>query len=140
MAKNRDRRYQSPEQLVRDLLTIAGRLGLAVTPAEQHAWMAATHRVTWERHLVWFFPALAFLVVVAGLVWWGGEQNTPLPFEPGIGPIRAPRNEAGPKGAPVCRPRPSLQSLPIQRTQSLIRRHPLRPCPERSWCVPATIS
>src|SRR5271165_2295835 len=97
MAKDRDRRYQSPEQLVRDLLAIAGRLGLAVTPAEQHAWMAANHRVTWERHLVWFFPALAFLVVVAGLVWWGREPNTPLPSEPGIGPIRPPRNEAGPK-------------------------------------------
>jgi len=97
MAKDRDRRYQSPEQLVRDLLAIAGQLGLSVTPAEQHAWMAASDRVTWERHLVWFFPALAFLVVVAGLVWWGREPNTPLPSEPGIGPIRPPRNEAGPK-------------------------------------------
>ncbi len=96
MAKDRDRRYQSPEQLVRDLLAITGQLGLSVTPAEQHAWMAASHRVTWERHLVWFFPALAFLVVVAGLVWWGREPNTPLPSEPGIGPIRPPRNEAGP--------------------------------------------
>ena len=139
MAKNRDRRYQSPEQLVRDLLTIAGRLGLAVTPAEQHAWMAATHRVTWERHLVWFFPALAFLVVVAGLVWWGGEQNTPLPFEPGIGPIRAPRTKPGPRSDRL-RLRLYWQPLPIQRTQSLIRRHPLQPCPERSWCDPATIS
>ncbi len=97
MAKDRDRRYQSPEQLVRDLLAIAGQLGLSVTPAEQHAGMAAGHLVTWERHLVWFFPALAFLVVVAGLVWWGREPNTPLPSEPGIGPIRPPRNEAGPK-------------------------------------------
>ena len=100
MAKDRDRRYQSPEQLVRDLLAIAGRLGLCVTPAEQHHWMAASHRVTWERHLVWFFPALAFLVVVAGLVWWGRELNTPLPAEPGLGPIRPPRNEAGPKERP----------------------------------------
>ncbi len=95
MAKNRDRRYQSPEQLVRDLLSIAGRLGLAVTPAEQHAWMAASHRVTWERHLVWFFPALAFLVVVAGLVWWGRELNTPVPSEPGGLLLRPPRNEPG---------------------------------------------
>ncbi len=102
MAKNRDRRYQSPEQLVRDLLTIAGRLGLAVTPAEQHAWMAATHRVTWERHLVWFFPALAFLVVVAGLVWWGREQNSPLPAEPGIGPIRARGAKAASRTRQLC--------------------------------------
>ncbi len=35
--------------------------------------------------------------MVSGLVWWGREQNTPLPSEPGIGPIRPPSNEAGPK-------------------------------------------
>jgi serine/threonine-protein kinase len=29
MAKDRDRRYQTPEQLVRDLLTVAGSLGCA---------------------------------------------------------------------------------------------------------------
>jgi serine/threonine-protein kinase len=95
MAKDRDRRYQSPEQLVRDLLSIAGRLGLAATTTEAHAWMTAGHRVTWERHLVWFFPALAFLVVVAGLVWWGRESNPPVPSELGGPLLRPPRNEPG---------------------------------------------
>jgi hypothetical protein len=113
MAKDRDRRYQSPEQLVRDLLVIAGQLGLAVTPAEQHAWMVTGHRVTWERHLVWFFPALAFLVVVAGLVWWGRELNAPAAADLGFGPTRPPRNEAGPKGRSSPPPtEPAVASLP----------------------------
>ncbi len=98
MAKDRDRRYQSPEQLVRDLLVIAGQLGLSIVPADQHDWMPARHRVTWERHLIWFFPALAFCVVVAGLVWWGRELTNPAPSEPGFSAIRTPRTEAGSRG------------------------------------------
>ena len=137
MAKNRDRRYQSPEQLVRDLLSIAGRLGLAVTPAEQHAWMAASHRITWERHLVWFFPALAFLVVVVGLVWWGRELNTPLSSEPGSLPIRA-RNDPGLKERPSP---PAAQATTASQSEDveLIPRLPPRPCTGISWCGPATI-
>ena len=73
--------------------------GASLRPNSTPGWRPR-HRVTWERHLVWFFPALAFLVVVAGLVWWGREQNTPLPSEPGIGPILLPRNEVGPKDRP----------------------------------------
>ena len=38
MAKDRDRRYQTPEQLVRDLLTVAGALGLrSVSPDQCHS-------------------------------------------------------------------------------------------------------
>src|SRR6185312_15888515 len=33
MAKDRERRYQSPEQLVRDLLAVAGRQGLTLSPS-----------------------------------------------------------------------------------------------------------
>jgi serine/threonine-protein kinase len=98
LAKDRDRRYQSAEQLVRDLLVVAGKLGVPVLSPDQHTWISAGHHVTWERHLIWFFPALAFCVVVAGLVWWGRELNTPVPAEPGLGLPRSPRVEAGAKG------------------------------------------
>ena len=114
MAKDRDRRYQSPEQLVRDLLAIAGQLGLSVTPAEQHAWMAASHRVTWERHLVWFFPALAFLVVVAGLVWWGREPNTPLPSERGYRADSSPAQRSRAQGSDVSTSRSSGGRFPCR--------------------------
>ena len=41
MAKDRDRRYQTPEQLVRDLLTVAGSLGLRSVSPEGLVWLSA---------------------------------------------------------------------------------------------------
>ena len=43
MAKERDRRYQGPEHLVRDLLALAGSLGLERTPSELEYWMVQGH-------------------------------------------------------------------------------------------------
>ncbi|MEJ7636703.1 MAG: serine/threonine-protein kinase [Singulisphaera sp.] len=77
MAKDRDRRYQTPEQLVRDLLIVAGALGLRSLNPEGLVWMTATPPPAWERHLVWGIPALAFSLVVATLTWWGQDESTP---------------------------------------------------------------
>src|SRR5262249_11560100 len=54
MAKDRDRRYQSPEQLARDLLIVAGALGLRSVSPEGLVWMAAERGgpSAWGRHLV----------------------------------------------------------------------------------------
>ncbi len=79
MAKDRDRRYQTPEQLVRDLLTVAGALGLRSVSPEGLVWMAASHGPGWERHLVWAIPTLALAIVVAGLVWMGQDSGPPRP-------------------------------------------------------------
>lgn len=79
MAKERDRRYQTPELLVRDLLTVAGALGLRSLSPEGLVWMSATHPPGWERHLVWGLPAVALAAVVFGLVWWGQDAGTPTP-------------------------------------------------------------
>jgi serine/threonine protein kinase len=77
MAKDRDRRYQTPELLVRDLLTVAGSLGLRSINPEGLVWMAPTPAPAWTRHVVWAVPVLAFLVVMGGLAWWGdGLSNT----------------------------------------------------------------
>ena len=78
MAKDRDRRYQTPEQLVRDLLTVAGTLGLRSISPEGLVWMSATAPAAWERHLVWALPALAFALVMIALVWWGQDTGAPL--------------------------------------------------------------
>src|SRR5271166_4699745 len=110
LAKNRDRRYQSPEQLVRDLMVIAGQLGVPVMAADQHAWITSGHHVTWERHLIWFFPALAFCVVVAGLVWWGRELTNPAPSEHGFSAIRASRTDPGSRGRSAP---PAGQAAPL---------------------------
>src|SRR5690349_11273452 len=58
MAKDRDRRYQTPEQLVRDLMIVAGALGLRSISPEGLIWMAASTKPAWERHLVWGLPAI----------------------------------------------------------------------------------
>jgi serine/threonine-protein kinase len=104
LAKDRDRRYHSPEQLVRDLLAIAGRLGVPVLAADQHGWITAGHRVTWEHHLIWFVPVLAFCVVVAGLVWWGREGNKPVSTEGGLGSSRSSRSEVSSKSRSLAGP------------------------------------
>ena len=78
MAKDRDRRYQTPEQLVRDLLTVAGTLGLRSVSPEGLVWMSATAPAAWERHLVWALPALAFALVMTALVWWGQDTGAPV--------------------------------------------------------------
>ena len=87
MAKDPDRRYQSPEQLVRDLLTLAGALGLRSISPEGLVWMSAAPRSPgWERHLFWGIPAVALGLIVAVLVWMGrdpdGDPLLALPPEP----------------------------------------------------------
>ncbi|MGE3821089.1 MAG: serine/threonine-protein kinase, partial [Isosphaeraceae bacterium] len=74
MAKDRDRRYQSPEQLVRDLLTTAGALGLRSVSPEGLVWSSpAAPPAWWERHLVWGLPTLLFGLVVLTLFFTGDE-------------------------------------------------------------------
>jgi eukaryotic-like serine/threonine-protein kinase len=79
MAKDRDRRYQTPELLVRDLLSVAGALNLRSLSPEGLVWMgASTPPPAWERHLIWGIPALAFVVIVAFLS-YGNPQGEPTP-------------------------------------------------------------
>ena len=75
MAKDRDRRYQTPEQLARDLLTVAGSMQLRSLSPEGLVWMAPTARVqpAWERHLIWEIPTLAFITIVGYLIWSGQD-------------------------------------------------------------------
>ena len=74
MAKDRDRRYQTPEHLVRDLLVVAGSVGAAAS-SPLPSWLDEAHRHAWERHLVWLVPVVALVLVVAGLGWWGREPS-----------------------------------------------------------------
>jgi serine/threonine-protein kinase len=107
MAKDRDRRYQSPEHLMRDLLAVAGSVGLAPTHPVIPNWLAESQRPLWEHHLVWLLPVLGFLVVLAGLVWWARElarpASRPSTFQTGIAGVRVsePGHSAAAEAGPV---------------------------------------
>lgn len=102
MAKDRDRRYQAPLHLVRDLLAVAGSLGLATPGVQFPAWQAEGTRHAWERHLVWLVPAATLFAVVSGLAWWGRQLGTPTSPSQRQSTSMAPRrsNEPTIAGAP----------------------------------------
>jgi serine/threonine-protein kinase len=72
MAKDPRRRYQSAEQLVRDLMLVAGSLGLRSISPEGLVWLASQPDRTsfWERHLAWMVTA-ALLLAIAGFLEYG---------------------------------------------------------------------
>ena len=90
MAKDRDRRYQTPEHLVRELLGIAGIVGLAPAASPVARWHEHGPRPAWEPHLVWLVPVVGFVMVIMGLAWWGRE--------PSPGSSSSPRSSA-PRGS-----------------------------------------
>ncbi|MDG3005234.1 serine/threonine-protein kinase [Paludisphaera mucosa] len=106
MAKDRDRRCQSPEQLVRDLLLVAGRAGMTLT----HFETAPPHhdRPAWDRSLA--LPTLAgFVLLAAGLFYWGRElldPSAPAPAAeyPSLSASRPP---------PALAPAPGLGAGPV---------------------------
>ena len=138
MAKNRDRRYQTPEHLVRDLLAVAGAGGFLFMTAELPDWLNERHRPSWERHLVWLLPALGFVLVVAGLAWWGRELSKPSrssdayttslthrPSEPGTGASERAMDPTGStihgeKDAAAPSPVPSYpRNIPVNSNEDL---------------------
>ncbi len=65
MAKEPERRYQTPQHLLRDLLALAGGIGLQSLSPEGLVWTEPTSSApSWERHLFWGIPALALVLVV----------------------------------------------------------------------------
>lgn len=78
MAKDPRRRYQSAEQLVRDLMLIAGAMGLRSLSSEGLIWMSAQpSRASFlERHLAWMATVAALLLIV-GYMQFGGVRFSP---------------------------------------------------------------
>jgi serine/threonine-protein kinase len=81
MEKDRERRYQTPEQL-RDELAVVGRpLGVRSEPpasASSGAVASGATAGSWERHLVWAVPAIGLALVLAAVSLWGpGAEVAP---------------------------------------------------------------
>ncbi|MEX0717944.1 MAG: protein kinase [Planctomycetaceae bacterium] len=66
MASDRRHRYPDPESLIRDLMLVAGGMGLRALPAEGLVWSRprAERGSFWERHLGWMATAAALLLIV----------------------------------------------------------------------------
>lgn len=79
MAKDPRRRYQSAEQLMRDLMLVAGSMGLRSVSPEGLVWLSANAEKApfWERHAAWLAAGAALLLIVAYLE-ISGVQNPPL--------------------------------------------------------------
>ncbi len=139
MAKDRDRRYQTPEQLVRDLLTLAGALGLRSISPEGLIWMSAATPSSWERHLIWGLPSLGLVLVVAVLIWLGQPPEATAPadvettpavavakkspeppsaFEPPAAPVAAEKG-APPKETPKAAPHAAPRSWTVHQGDDL---------------------
>ncbi len=123
MAKDPRRRYQSAEQLVRDLMLVAGSLGLRSISPEGLVWLASQPDRTsfWERHLAWMVTA-ALLLAIAGFLEFGQSVFGPtaddahatsvgsLPNEANLRPEASPAN--GPQPATGGKAPRDLQRLP----------------------------
>jgi len=69
MAKDPQQRYQSPTELISDLMLLGGNLGLRSAGPAGLVWVApeAIRTPWWERHLPWLAPVAALLAAVAAL-------------------------------------------------------------------------
>lgn len=76
MTKDQRRRYQTAEQLVRDLMLVAGSLGLRSLSPEGLVWLSASPRTSfWERHLAWMATVACLLIIVGYLEFGAGRWN-----------------------------------------------------------------
>lgn len=69
MASDPRRRYQTAEELIRDLLVVAGSLGLRSVSSEGLMWLAtpSSKESFWERHASWLATAAGLLIIVGYL-------------------------------------------------------------------------
>lgn len=69
MASDPRRRYQTAEELIRDLLIEAQALGLQGVSSESLMWLAARNKAEslWDRHASWIVTAVGLLVIVGYL-------------------------------------------------------------------------
>ena len=139
MAKDRDRRYQTPEQLVRDLLTVAGSLGLRSLNPEGLVWMAPGSRraPAWARQLVWGVPAIAFLLILGGMALWGDGPPPPISRDGDTLPPPPLTRPRPPDPLPSTKPRTSIPDAPreyeVYSREDLLR--VLAEAPPRSTIV-----
>jgi serine/threonine-protein kinase len=123
MAKDRDRRFQSPEQLILDLYSVAGALKLRSQSADGLVFVEPKPRPKWERHVVWAIPVGVFGLFIAGLIWSNqqGDKQPAMQFRPELtAPTASQASKTSVKSSPtntaVTSPAPSSKSNTPERT------------------------
>jgi serine/threonine-protein kinase len=78
MAKDPRRRYQTAEQLIRDLMLVAGTMGLRSISPEGLVWLASQPEggAFWQRHLAWMLTAALLLVIVGATEFVGRAPSS----------------------------------------------------------------
>ncbi|NLX56048.1 MAG: serine/threonine protein kinase [Planctomycetaceae bacterium] len=84
LAKLPEQRFQSPRELIGELLLLADRLNLTAITANSTVWLAPTQpQVTWwGRHMPWMAPAAVLALIVLVQTWFDQASNVPLPPPP----------------------------------------------------------
>jgi serine/threonine-protein kinase len=102
LAKDPRHRYQTPAELVDELLALARSAGLR-RAAPRARGRAARSVPFLYRHLPWIIPTAALLAIVAGLdLWSAGLQDSPAPEPPAIHAapqgVKSEKSATGEKG------------------------------------------
>lgn len=79
MAKNPNDRYQTPTELIADLMAVSAELGIPLPEEADFVADLGTGQTFWERQLVWFVPTILFCCVVWLYSFLENEQELDLP-------------------------------------------------------------
>lgn len=108
LAKLPTQRFQTPDDLIADLLRVADRLGLERTTAGGSVWVARPEPNTpwYEKHLPWAAPVVTLVLVILALEWLTGAP---------VDRLAPPRPNLLPPSAASIDRRPGAPTIPIAR-------------------------
>ncbi|HEY1065763.1 MAG TPA: serine/threonine-protein kinase, partial [Pirellulales bacterium] len=120
MAKDPIARYQTCDELIRDLMLLAGGLGLRQLGPSGMVWVApeTLQPSFWERHLPWAAPVLALILAVVVLEWLPSYNSDAGGAIGPSGPSRslAERDESAPPGGSESASlRPGREATGVER-------------------------
>ena len=128
LAKQPERRFATPEELIAELTVFAGRYGLEAASSSRLVWPrpGEVQYTFWERHLPWIAPLAALFVLVAilGFIWSRDDGlDAPPPIIPATNAVESANREdgvsnAGQQNVPTKGGEPSADADAATQSQS----------------------
>ncbi|MFO7904338.1 MAG: serine/threonine-protein kinase, partial [Pirellulaceae bacterium] len=131
LAKQPEQRFQTPRELIGEVLLMAERLNLSGIGGESAVWLtrSSDQEAWWVRHLPWTAAVFSLLLVVVGYSWVDSSTSAPAPPAPRLAASAAAKrgsSETAPKSPdttsdetpdeaalpPMSRPRPRTDASP----------------------------